>query len=118
VNSAFWMLLALTTTVYIVMYVLMYLSAIKLRYSQPNLKRSFKIPGGKAGMWIISGWGIFSMIIVFVLALLPPAQTNVESISLLSFEILMIVGTIAVVLVPQIIYRLRKPSWRDTKKEG
>ena len=69
-------------------------------------------------MWIVGGWGIVSMIIIFILALLPPAQTNVESISLLSFETLMIVGTIAVVLVPQIIYRLRKPSWRDTKKEG
>jgi amino acid transporter len=112
VNSAFWMLLALTTTVYIVMYVLMYLTAIKLRYSQSNVKRSFKIPGGKVGMWIVSGGGIVSMIIIFVLALLPPTQTNVESISLLSFELLMIVGTIFVVLVPQLIYWLRRPTWR------
>ena len=112
VNSVFWMLLALTTTVYIVMYVLMYLAAIKLRYSQSNVKRSFKIPGGKVGMWIVSGGGIVSMIIIFVLALLPPTQTNVESISLLSFELLMIVGTIFVVLVPQLIYWLRRPTWR------
>ena len=111
VNSAFWMLLALTTTVYIVMYILMYLAAIKLRYSQPNVKRAFKILGGKVGMWIISGWGIVSMIMIFVLALFPPTQANVESINLVAFEALMIVGTIGVVLIPQVIYWKRKPSW-------
>jgi amino acid transporter len=115
VNSGFWMLLALTTTVYIVMYVLMYLAAVKLRYSQSNVKRAFKVPGGKVGMWAISGWGIVSMIIIFVLALLPPSQSSVESISLIAFEALMIAGTIAVVIIPQLIYWLRKPSW--TPKE-
>ena len=113
VNSAFWMLLALTTTVYIVMYILMYLAAIKLRYSQPNVKRAFKIIGGHVGMWIISGWGIVSMLIIFVLALFPPAQANVESINLVAFEALMIVGTIGVVLIPQVIYWKRKSSWAN-----
>jgi amino acid transporter len=119
VNSAFWMLLALTTTVYIVMYLLMYLAAIKLRYSQPSVKRAFKIPGGKVGMWLIGGWGIFSMITIFVLALLPPAQANVETINLVAFEALMIIGTIGVVLIPQVIYWKRKPSWlpQNTKNE-
>jgi amino acid transporter len=116
VNSAFWMLLALTTTVYIVMYVLMYLAAIKLRYSQPHVKRAFNVPGGKAGMWIISGWGIASMIIIFVLALQPPTQASVEAISLVAFEALMIVGTIGVVTVPQLIYWKRKQSWKSKEK--
>jgi amino acid transporter len=116
VNSAFWMLLALTTTVYIVMYVLMYMAAIKLRYSQPHVKRAFNVPGGKAGMWIISGWGIASMIIIFVLALLPPTQASVEAISLVAFEALMIVGTIGVVMVPQLIYWKRKQSWKSREK--
>jgi len=116
VNSAFWMLLALTTTVYIVMYILMYLAAIKLRYSQPNVKRAFKIIGGKVGMWAISGWGIVSMLIIFVLALLPPTQANVESINLVAFEALMIVGTISVVIVPQAIYWKRKSSWASKEK--
>jgi amino acid transporter len=118
VNSAFWMLLALTTTVYIVMYILMYLAAIKLRYSQLNVKRAFKVPGGKLGMWATSGWGIVSMIIIFVLALLPPAQASVESINIVAFEALMVVGTIGVVLVPQVIYWKRKPSWITKKSKA
>jgi hypothetical protein len=62
-------------------------------------------------MWIISGWGIISMIIIFILTLLPPTQKNVESINLIAFEALMIVGTIGVVLIPQVIYWKRKPGW-------
>jgi amino acid transporter len=89
----------------------MYLAAIKLRYSKSNVKREFKVPGGKAGMWIISGLGISSMIIIFILALFPPTQSSVESIGLIAFEVLMIAGTIAVVLVPQLIYWQRKTSW-------
>ena len=60
-------------------------------------------------MWIISGWGIIAMLIIFVLALLPPTQANVESINLIAFEALMIVGTIGIVIVPQVIYWKRKP---------
>jgi nitrate reductase gamma subunit len=67
-------------------------------------------------MWLISGWGIVSMLIIFVLALLPPKQANVESISLLAFEALMIAGTIGVILIPQWIYWKRKPDWKVTKK--
>ena len=117
VNSAFWMLLALTRTVYIVMYILMYSAAIKLRYSQSNVKRAFKVPGGKVGMWVISGWGIVSMAIIFVLALFPPTQANVESISLVAFEALMITGTIGVVIIPQVIYWKRNPSWTPEKQQ-
>ena len=115
VNSAFWMLLALTTTVYIVMYILMYLAAIKLRYSRSDVKRAFKVPGGKLGMWTISGWGIISMSIIFALALLPPTQA-VESINLITFEALMIAGTIGVVAIPQAIYWKRKASLMPKKQ--
>jgi hypothetical protein len=67
-------------------------------------------------MWAFSGWGIASMIIIFVLALLPPTQASVESISLIAFEALMIVGTIGVVMVPQLIYWKRKQSWKSKEK--
>ena len=68
VNSGYWLIFALTTTVYIVMYFLMYSAAIKLRYSQPETKRPFKIPGGKLGMWITAGWGFVAIAFVFILS--------------------------------------------------
>lgn len=111
VNSSFWALFALTTTVYIVMYFLMYAAAIKLRYTQPHTVRKFTVPGGKVGIWLVSGWGIAAMVFVFLIALLPPAQVKESP---LFFELFMIFGTIAVCAVPLVIYRYRRPSWKPT----
>ena len=115
VNGSFWMLFALTTTVYIVMYFLMYAAAIRLRYSHPNVPRAFSIPGGKAGMWAVAGFGILMMALLFILAMLPPSQISEGS----SFVAFMIVGTLVVVAIPLIIYAFRKPSWKiqTLKKE-
>ncbi len=74
VNSSFWELFALATTVYLVMYFIMYAAAIKLRYSEPHTPRPFRIPGGKLGMWLLAGWGFASMGFVFVIAMVPPTQ--------------------------------------------
>jgi amino acid transporter len=111
VNSSYWMIFALTTSVYIVMYFLMYMAAIKLRYTQPEVKRPFTIPGGKLGMWIVAGWGIVAIAFVFIISLIPPSQTSVSSIGTVSFETFMILGTIGVAIVPLIIYHFRKPGW-------
>ena len=108
VNGSFWMLFALTTTVYIVMYFLMYAAAIRLRYSHPNVPRAFSSPGGKAGMWAVAGFGILMMALLFILAMLPPSQITEGS----SFVVFMIVGTLVVVAIPLIIYAFRKPSWK------
>lgn len=117
VNSSFWMLFALTTTVYIVMYFLMYATAIRLRYTRPDVPRAFKIPGGKIGMWIVAGFGFLMMVFLFILAMLPPSQIKEGG----SFVLFMIIGTLAVAVIPLIIYAFRKPEWKlkpgtDTKK--
>jgi amino acid transporter len=57
VDSAFFLISAMTISLYIVMYLMLYAAAIKLRYTQPDLPRSFRIPGGITGMWVIAGVG-------------------------------------------------------------
>jgi len=113
-NASFWALFALTTTVYIVMYFLMYAAVIKLRHSQPDTVRKFRIPGGKVGVWIVAGWGLIGMIFVFLIALLPPSQVAENATP---FEIFMIAGTIIVTAVPLIVYQFRRPSWRPIKAD-
>jgi len=108
VNSSFWMLFALTTTVYIVMYFLMYAAAIRLRYTRPDVPRAFSIPGGKAGMWIVAGFGFLMMAFLFVLAMLPPSQIKEGS----SFVAFMLIGTLLVTAIPLVIYAFKKPSWK------
>ncbi|MCX6699772.1 MAG: amino acid permease [Methanomicrobiales archaeon] len=108
VNSSFWMLFALTTTVYIVMYFLMYAAAIRLRYTRPDVPRAFSIPGGKIGMWIVAGFGFVMMVFLFVLAMLPPSQISEGG----SFVAFMIIGTLVVAAIPLVIYAFKKPEWK------
>ena len=111
VNSAFWILLALTTTVYIVMYLLMYAAAIHLRYTQPDVPRAFMIPGGKTGIWIVSGFGFLAMVLLFILALVPPSQIREGG----WFMACMIIGTLVVVAIPLLIYAIKKQAWNIQK---
>lgn len=113
VNSSFWMLFALTTTVYIVMYLLMYAAAIRLRYTRPDVPRAFKIPGRKAGMWLVGGFGFLMMTILFIVAMLPPTQIS-EGGGYVAF---MIIGTVVVAAIPLIIYAFKKPEWKQNQPE-
>jgi amino acid transporter len=113
VNGSYWMLLSLTSLVYLVMYFFMYAAAIKLRYSHPDVKRAFKIPGGKKGMWLVSGFGIIALLFISMLALIPPSQIAFSGLSTLQYLVFMLVGVVFITLVPLIIYSRRKPEWKD-----
>lgn len=111
VNSSFWILLSLTTLVYIVMYFFMYAALIKLRYSDPDRERPFKIPGGKLGVWIVGGWGFIAMILLFIVALFPPSQIAGSGLTTPEYVAILLIGTVIVTIIPIIIYKLRKPEW-------
>jgi len=107
-NSSYWMLLALTSMVYIVMYFFMYAAAIKLRYSHPEVKRAFLIPGGKAGIWLVGGWGFLAMAFLLTLSMLPPSQISFAGIDKWQYVLFMMGGTMIIMAVPLVICRLRK----------
>ena len=108
VSVAFFLLSALTVAVYIIMYLLMYMAAIKLRKSQPNMERPYKVPGGTLGMWIVAGVGIVAAILGLVLAFFPPAQLPIGSPK--SYVAVVAVGTIGFFIIPLIIAGRHKAS--------
>jgi putative glutamate/gamma-aminobutyrate antiporter len=109
VSSSFWILTALTTLLYLIMYVLMFVSAIRLRYSAPDVPRSYRIPGGNLGMWLVGGIGILSSLFAFVIGFFPPAQVEVGNIFF--FEAFLILGVLIVCAVPLVICHFSKPGW-------
>jgi amino acid transporter len=111
VNGSYWMLLSLTSLVYLVMYFFMYAAAIKLRYSHPDVKRAFKIPGGKKGMWLVCGLGIIALVFIFMLAIIPPSQISFSGLSSLQYQITMLAAAAFIILVPLIIYSRRRQEW-------
>ncbi|HEX3000815.1 MAG TPA: amino acid permease, partial [Methanoregula sp.] len=55
VNQAYWILSAMTVELLCIVYILVFAAVIKLRYSQPDQPRPFRVPGGKAGIWAVGG---------------------------------------------------------------
>lgn len=109
VNSSYWVLVALASILYQVMYVMMFISALILRYKQPDVHRVFRIPFGNTGIWVVSLFGIFGSLFGFVFGFLPPSQF--ETGKLIFFESFLIGSALLFCILPLLIYSARKPSW-------
>jgi len=110
VSSAFFLISALVVSLYIIMYMLLFAAAIRLRYSQPDLPRQFQIPGGITGMWAIAGIGLLAVTFSLVLAFVPPAQLPIGSPT--GYVALVATGTVVFTGAPLLVYRLRRPGWK------
>ena len=111
VQSAYQMISQLTIILYLLMYMLMFAAAIYLRYSEPSVPRTFRIPGGKSfGMWVVAGVGLIGSLLAFVFSFIPPGQIEVGSPAL--YVTLLVFGTLIFTGIPFIIYAVRKPEWK------
>jgi amino acid transporter len=113
VSVAFFLLSAMTITLYLIMYMLMYAAAIRLRYSQPELKRGYTVPGGTAGMWLVAGVGFAGVVFAFIVGFFPPSQLPVGSPTL--YVSLVVGGTIVFTGLPLMISAFKQASWRAGK---
>lgn len=92
VNSSYWVLSNLTAQLALLFYVLMFAAAIRLHHSKPHIKRSFKIPGGHIGIWLVCGTGMLTCIAAIILGFIPPTQVAVGKIAI--YEGILIGGII------------------------
>ena len=115
VNSVYWILTVLTAQLYLVMYFFLFLAGLVLRYRQPDTPRTFRVPGGAVGMWLLVLLGLVGCLFTFGLGFFPPE--NVDSGNLLFFEGFLGVGVLAMIAIPLLLYRLRKPHWRAEVEE-
>jgi amino acid transporter len=79
INGFYWFLMALSTEMYMGMYVLIFLSALVLRRRNRNVDIAFRIPGGMAGLWVAATLGICAAITTIVITFLPPENIDVGS---------------------------------------
>ena len=106
VNAAFFVLSAMTVTLYLIMYILMYLAVIKLRYSAPDLPRPYRIPGGKAGLYMVALPGLAGVIFAFIVAFFPPSNLTIGDPAL--YVALVTAGTVIFTGAPWIIHLSRR----------
>jgi amino acid transporter len=109
VNSSFWMMTAMVSQLYLLMYLLLFISAIILRYNRPDVPRAFTVPGKKWGMWFVSGIGIVSSIFCIVFGFFPPTQIDTGDV--LQYELIQVIGIVTFCLAPFVILWFKKPSW-------
>jgi amino acid transporter len=107
VSSAYWVLAAMATQVYLIMYVLMFISALRLRRAQPNHARGYKAPA-LALQCVVGG---AASVLAFMIGFVAPSQFGHSSPVV--YALLILAGILAIgVLPPVLLEVLRKPSWK------
>ena len=101
INGFFWFLIALSTELYMIMYVLMFLAALKLHHKYVDRPKVFKIPGKHIGMWITSLLGLMGCIVTIAVSFIPP--DNVDIGSNLRYISMIIVGNV-VTIIPVLLF--------------
>jgi putative glutamate/gamma-aminobutyrate antiporter len=110
INTSYWMLTALTTQILVLMYIMIFAAAIKLRYTQPDAPRAYRIPGGKYyGMWIVAGMGIVGSVFSLIMGFIPP--TGVKHWPTPIYVAAMFAAIIVCSAPPFIMEKIKKPSW-------
>ncbi len=110
VQSFYQILSQLTCILYLIAYLLMFASAIRLRYNMKEAPRPYRL--GKTGngmMWLIGGVGFVGSLAAFIFSFFPPNQIDMGS-NAVWFTVL-ISGTLLFVVLPFVILKFKKASW-------
>jgi amino acid transporter len=109
VSSAYWILSVMTTQVYLVVYLLMFVAAVKLRRSQPDVERGYTAPA----LTFICTVGFLASAAAILIGFVPPSQF--ENGSTAAYVALIGAGTVLIGLLPAWLFlKFRKPSWKQT----
>lgn len=106
VSSSYWVLTAITAQLAMIVYIVLFVAAIYLRYSKPDVPRGYKIPGGNVGMWITGIFGIISCLFAIFLGFIPPKNIDIGSIAV--YESILLIGIAVLTLPPILIYYGRR----------
>jgi amino acid transporter len=109
ISSSFWILTALSAQSYLVMYILMFIAAIRLRYSKPKVPRAYRIPYKNKGIWLFGAMGILSSCFGIALCFVPPTNLKVGHTG--TYVLLLTSGLFIMCAIPLIIHHKRRPHW-------
>jgi amino acid transporter len=107
VSSAYWIFSVITTQVYLIVYLLMFVAAVRLRRTQPDHPRGYRAPALVA-LCVV---GFLASSAAMLIGFVPPSQFGGGGpVTYLAIVLggLLVVG----LLIPYLFLKLRKPSWR------
>jgi amino acid transporter len=107
VSNAYWIFMTITTSVYLLMYLSMFVAAYNLRKRQPDHPRGYRAPA----LTLLCVVGFLSSLAAVCIGFVPPSQLGTLSTSGYLFFVgggVLLLGLI----VPLLFMWLRKPSWK------
>lgn len=115
INTAYWILTSFTTTLLTLYYLPVFAAVIKLRYTQPDTPRPFRIWGGMTGIWIISGIGFTATAFAGFMAFNKP--DGITMFTGTEYLLVMVIGT-CIWMAPYLLFRwFRRPGWKTDVTE-
>ncbi len=105
-SAAYWVLTALSAQFAVVQYGFVFAAALRLRYTEPNIPRPYRVPGGKIGIWLLAGVGILACLFGFLIVLVPPSQ--LETGDKMVYKGLLLGSFFVLSLIPIFFSRRRK----------
>lgn len=108
VSSAYWIFSVITTQVYLIMYLLMFVAAVRLRRKFPDHPRGYRAP-----MLVgLCGVGFAASLAALLIGFVPPSQFGGGNAGV--YFLFVAAGALGLgLLVPFLFYRMRKPSWKQ-----
>ena len=105
VSRAYWIFATMATQVYLIMYVLMFIAAIRLRRSQPQHARGYRAPA----LRLLCLLGIVSSVAALLIGFVPPAEFGHSNP--LAYAVLILAGILVIGIAPPLLLdRRRKPG--------
>lgn len=104
VNGSYWLLTALAAQLYMLMYLLMFAAAVKLRLTEASHPRGFRIPGGNWGLILVALIGTIGATTTLVVSFMPPGHIDVGSLG--QYELTLLAGLGLMCLPPFLISQM------------
>ena len=110
VNASYWIFYVLTAILYMLMYLLPFAAAIRLRYKMKDHYRPFKVPFGIVGMWVMASIGFLGALSAIILSFVPPAQIPTKNT--FTYELFLLLGVFFLAVVPPIVHYFKSSKWK------
>lgn len=104
VNASYWLLTVLAAQLYMLMYIILFATAICLRLKHPHKNRPFRVPGKDIGMFIIASAGIMGALVAFAVGFMPPMIIGMVDIT--QYEVMLLTGLFLMIIPPFMIHHL------------
>ena len=109
VSNAYWIFMTITTSVYLLMYLSMFVAAYNLRKRRPDHPRGYRAPA----LPLLCAVGFVSSLAAVLIGFVPPSQLDFSAAAYL----FLVGGGVVLlgVIVPLLCLWLRKPSWQTAE---